>query len=360
MKIRIVFKTYKNILSQQVLFISIGNHHDVMIITRTPLRISFCGGGSDLPDFYRKHGGCVISTTINKHIYVTAQNSFDPGTVLLKYTSIEKVEEVKRISHPIFRECLRDYNLDSIELTSIADVPAGTGLGSSSAFTVGLINVLNGFKGKKQDNEFLARSACDMEIGRLREPIGKQDQYAAAYGGLNFIRFNEDDSVDIEPIKISKDDKQYIQNNLLMMYTGKIRNASDILSTQRANMLNDSSSENNLIELCKICDKLREDLESGDLDSLGVALDSGWKLKKTLSSKISSRDIDDNYRIAIENGAAGGKLLGAGGGGFLLLYADEKYHDGIKNALPNMRNVDIDFEDSGSEIIYDDHNKEII
>lgn len=331
-----------------------------MIITRTPLRISFCGGGSDLPDFYRKHGGCVISTTIDKHIYVTAQNSFEPETVMLKYTSIEKVKEVKRISHPIFRECLRDYNLNSIELTSIADVPAGTGLGSSSAFTVGLINVLNGFKGKKQTSEFLAQSACDMEIGRLKEPIGKQDQYAAAYGGLNFIRFNSDESVDIEPIKISNSDKQYIQDNLLMMYTGKIRNASDILSTQRDNMINDSRSENNVIELCRICDKLREDLESGDLDSLGVALDSGWKLKKTLSPMISSGDIDNSYRVAMENGAIGGKLLGAGGGGFLLLYADGKHHDKIKQALPNMRNVDFNFEESGSEIIYDDHNEEVI
>lgn len=331
-----------------------------MIITQTPLRISFCGGGSDLPDFYRKHGGCVISTTIDKHIYVTAQNSFEPDTVLIKYTSIEKVKEVKRISHPIFRECLKDHNLNSIELTSIADVPAGTGLGSSSAFTVGLINVLNGFKGKKQNKEFLARSACDMEIERLGEPIGKQDQYAAAYGGLNFIRFNADDSVDIEPIKISNGDKQYIQDNLLMLYTGKIRNASDILSTQRDNMLNNSNSENNLIELCKICDRLREDLESGNLDSLGTALDSGWKLKKTLSPMISSSDIDNNYRIAIENGAMGGKLLGAGGGGFLLLYADKKYHDKIKHALPGMRNVDINFENSGSKIIYDNHNKEVL
>lgn len=329
-----------------------------MIITRTPLRISFCGGGSDLPDFYRKHGGCVISTTIDKHIYVTAQNSFEPDTVLLKYTSIEKVKEIDQISHPIFRECLKDYNLNSVELASIADVPAGTGLGSSSAFTVGLINVLNGFKGKKQNKEFLARSACDMEIERLGEPIGKQDQYAAAYGGLNYIRFDADDSVYIEPIKISKYDKQYIQNNLLMMYTGKIRNASDILSTQRDNMLNDSKSEDSLIKLCKICDGLRDDLESGDLDSLGAALDSGWKLKKTLSPRISSGDIDNSYHIAIKNGAAGGKLLGAGGGGFLLLYADRKYHDQIKHALPGMRNIDISFENSGSEIIYDDHNKE--
>lgn len=321
-----------------------------MIITRTPLRVSFCGGGSDIPSFYEKHGGCVISTTIDKYVYLAVQDSF-PGEYILKYSSIERTGDIESITHPIFRECLRTYVSDPVEVTSMADVPAGTGLGSSSSFTVGLINAICAHVGKGTDKEYLASGACDLEIGRLGEPIGKQDQYAAAYGGLNYYRFNRDGTVDVEPLDMHPDDIRSIESSVMMFYTGMTRKASAILAEQSSN-ISRGAAEERQIKLCKLTDSLRENLEAGNLDSLGKVLDESWRIKRTLASGISRPEIDDAYERAMDLGAVGGKLLGAGGGGFLMMVVPEDAREDVRKGLEPMKHMPISFDKAGSIQIY--------
>ena len=246
-----------------------------MIIARTPLRISFAGGGSDLPSFYTQDRGAVLSTTINKYVYLAIHDYFYPNKSLLKYSKTELVENYDEIQHPIFRECMKMLDVFGLDVSSMADVPAGTGLGSSSTFTVCLLNVLNAYKHKYVSPEYLASTACDVEINRLGDPIGKQDQYAAAYGGLNFIEFNKDGSVNVEKIIMDPAVKKQLEDNLLMVYTGHTRSASQILKNQNAEMHND----NKRMVVRKMVDlayDLRDALHANEIDNFGKILHEGW------------------------------------------------------------------------------------
>ena len=303
-----------------------------MIITKTPFRVSFCGGGSDMANFYEKYGGCVLSTSINKYCYISIHPYFNENQTLLKYSENELVDEISQIKHKIFRQVLGDMNVHGVEITSTADIPGGTGLGSSSTFTVGLLNTLNCYNGKFVSKNKLAALACEVEIERLGNPIGKQDQYGAALGGLNFIKFNQDGSVSHEPIMMEGKTYKKLQKNLLMFYTGTTRSANTILAEQTKNITSEDKAKN-LLKMCGLAKDMKSALESNDISSFGKILDEGWQLKKELASGIANPAIDEAYEIAMKNGALGGKLLGAGGGGFLLFYCEEEKQEQLKKAI---------------------------
>lgn len=318
-----------------------------MIITRTPFRVSLCGGGSDLPSFYEKNGGCVISTTINKYMYITVHTSFQEELTVLKYSKTETVKKIKDIEHPIFRQCLSDLKIKGVEITSIADIPQGTGLGSSSAFTVGLLNALSCYKRKFVTKEELASGACQVEIEKLGNTIGKQDQYAASYGGLNYYQFNQDGTVYVEPVLMPKDAFHKLEDNLIMMYVGGVHSASEILKEQSKN-ISSGDKEKNLKRMCELTRKLKKELENGNVDALGEILHESWQLKRTMASGISNPVIDECYEIARKNGAIGGKLLGAGGGGFLLFYVPKEKQKQVIDSLPQLRQLDFKFDHQGT------------
>lgn len=322
-----------------------------MIITKTPFRVSLCGGGSDLPSFYEKHGGCVLSTTIKKYMYITIHPSFDKKTAL-KYSQTEIVDNLNDINHNYFRQCLNDFNISGVEITSIADIPQGTGLGSSSSFTVGLLNALYCYKREYVSKEKLASEACEVEIDKLKNPIGKQDQYAAAYGGLNFYKFNKDGSVDVTPILMNKESYNKLEDNLIMLYVGGIHSASEILKEQSKNVTSAKDKENNLLEMCKMTEKLKYELENNNVDYVGETLHKSWMLKKTLAKGISNPEIDKYYDLAIENGATGGKLLGAGGCGFLLFYVPKENQEKFRKAMKELKEVEFKFDHQGSVPIF--------
>lgn len=322
-----------------------------MIITRTPFRISFVGGGSDLKAFYQEHQGAVLSTTINKYMYISSHDFFNPETIRVKYSKTEEVQKVEDLSHPIFKEVLKSLDIKGVEISSIADVPSGTGMGSSSAFTVGLLHNLYTLKRQFVTKEQLALEACQTEIDKLKEPIGKQDQYAAAYGGFNIIRFNGDETVDVEPVFLPKDIHIELQSNLLMFYTGSQRSASKILATQTENTKK-ADKKAILKEMVSLVNPLRDELYKGNVDAMGQLLHKNWLLKKQLANKISNPIIDSAYDLAMKNGALGGKLLGAGGGGFLLFYCPKKKQKGLIEALNHLREFEFKFEREGSKIIY--------
>lgn len=321
-----------------------------MIITRTPFRVSFAGGGSDIASFYEKHGGCVLSTTINKYMYINVHPSFDKEKTILKYSKTEIVNDLNKIEHNYFREILKELDLRGIEVASTADVPAGTGLGSSSSFAVGVLHALYSYKSKFVSRERLAKEACKLEIDILKNPIGKQDQYAAAYGGLNFYEFRKDGSVIIEPVIMQNDAKEHLEKNLMMFYTGQLHSASKILEEQSRNIAS-GEKVNKQIKMCTLARELRDELHKNNINSVGEILNEGWLLKKTLASGITNPLIDEKYEVAIRNGAIGGKLLGAGGGGFLLFYVPEKYQNHVRESigLPQMK---IKFDYQGSSVIY--------
>ncbi len=321
-----------------------------MLITKTPFRISFCGGGSDLESFYAKHGGCVLSTSINKYMYISIHPYFDPKYTLLKYSQNELVDDVSKIDHKIFKHVLTTMEVDGVEISSTADVPGGTGLGSSSTFTVGLLNTLYCYKGKFASKAKLADEACEVEIEKLGAPIGKQDQYAAAFGGLNFIKFNKDGTVSVSPVVMQADTYKKLQKNLMMFYTGTTRSANSILSEQKKNM-SDEDKANNLIKMCDLAYEMKEALENNDLSSFGKILNDSWELKRTLASGISNPDIDRAYEIAMKNGALGGKLLGAGGGGFLLFYCEEENQERLRKEI-GLKEFDFKFEQDGTSVVY--------
>lgn len=321
-----------------------------MIITKTPFRVSLCGGGSDLESFYSKNGGCVISTSINKYMYINIHPCFAENTTILKYSQTEILHDITKIDHKIFREVLNEYGLHNVEISVTADVPAGTGLGSSSSFTVGLLNTVHCYLGKYASKSKLAELACKTEIEKLKSPIGKQDQYAAAFGGLNYIKFFQDGSVSVSPIIMHKDTYLNLQSNLLMFYTGEVRNANTILSEQNKNM-SDEAKFNNLTKMCELTEKMKVVLENNQLDKFGEILHESWLLKRSLASGISNNDIDTYYNIAMENGASGGKLLGAGGGGFLMFYCEKEHQDRLRKAI-KLREMDFKFDHEGASIIY--------
>lgn len=318
-----------------------------MIITRTPFRVSLCGGGSDLPSFYEKNGGCVISTTINKYMYITIHPSFENNETVLKYSKTETVKNIKDIEHPIFKQCLKDFSIKGVEITSIADIPQGTGLGSSSSFTVGLINALSCYKRRFITKEEIANLACKVEIEKLGNKIGKQDQYAASYGGLNYYQFNKDGTVYVEPILMSKEAFHKLEDNLLMLYVGGVHSASAILEEQSKNVKS-GDKEKNLLKICKLTQKLKSELEKNNVDALGDILHESWLLKKTLATGITNPNIDKWYDTARKNGALGGKLLGAGGGGFLLLYVPKEYQKQVLDSLPELKELKFKFDHQGT------------
>jgi len=327
-----------------------------VIISRTPLRMSFVGGGSDLPVFYRRFGGAVVSTAINQFVYVTVNKKFD-HRIRLSYSRTEDASSVARIRHPLVREVMKLLGIEGgVEITSIADVPSkGTGLGSSSSFTVGLLNVLHAYAQHHVGAEQLAGEACQIEIDRCAEPIGKQDQYAAAFGGLNFIRFNRDDSVVVEPIICKPQTIEQMQANTLTFYTGITRSASSILQEQRSAMASEKKKQTVMRQMTELANQLRLDLQANRVETLGEIIHEGWLLKKSLTPAISTDIIDQWYTRARKAGAVGGKLLGAGAGGFLMFYAPRERHDAVAHALRGLRRMDFRFEAQGSRIIFVHH-----
>ena len=323
-----------------------------MIITRTPFRVSLCGGGSDLPQFYQKHGGCVISTTINKYMYITSHPSFDKNTTVLKYSKTETVHDINDIEHSIFRECLKKEGLEGLEITSIADVPQGTGLGSSSSFTVGLIKNLKCHKREYISKDDVAKDACEMEINILKNPIGKQDQYAAAFGGLNFYQFNKDGSVDVAPILLGHEAYKQLEKNLIMLYVGGEHSASAILKEQGKNVTSASDKEEGQKRIVELTYELKYELEHDNIDAVGRILDENWKIKRTLANGISNPKFDEWYDRAINNGATGGKILGAGGSGFFLFYVPEENQEKFRNAMSDLKEMEFKFDHLGTTVIF--------
>lgn len=323
-----------------------------MIITKTPFRISFVGGGSDMKDFYAHRQGAVLSTTINQYMYISSHKFFEEGKIRAKYSETETVTNPSQLKHPIIRVALERFNIrGALEISSIADVPAGTGLGSSSSFTVGLLQNLYAIEGKLAGKELLAAEASAIEIDILEEPIGKQDQYAASYGGLNVITFNSDDTVTVEPVVMRKDVLQELESNLVLFYTGGQRNASSILTEQKQNSTKRDQVKT-LEEMVNLVWELRDTLSKGNLERCGDILHKNWLLKQRLASGISNDNVHSLYETAMKNGATGGKLLGAGGGGFLLFYCDKKYQEKLRSALRPLRYFDFKFEHEGSKVIY--------
>lgn len=321
-----------------------------MIITKTPFRVSFCGGGSDMADFYRKHGGCVLSTSINKYMYISVHPYFNENQTALKYSQNEIVDDVSQIQHRIIKQVLTDMQVSGVEIVSTADVPSGTGLGSSSAFTVGLLHTLNCYKGKYVSQAKLAEEACKVEIEKLGAPIGKQDQYAAACGGLNMITFHQNDKVTVEPIIMERETYHVLEDNLVMFYTGITHDANKILAEQKMG-ITQTDKTNNLLHMCDLAREMKESLEKNDTSEFGRILNEGWHLKKQLASSISGQAIDEMYEKAIKNGADGGKLLGAGGGGFLLFYCEKEKQPALEAAL-GLKRFDFRFEYDGTSVVY--------
>ncbi|MBI5078288.1 MAG: GHMP kinase [Candidatus Yonathbacteria bacterium] len=301
-----------------------------MIITRAPLRISFVGGGTDIKEFYSRYPGRVLSTSIDKFVYIVAHTG-NFGNFIMKYSKTETVEDVLEISHTRFKEALVKMEIPKgIEIASFADLPAKTGLGSSSSFTVALMKALYSIKGKKISKEETAQAACELEIDILKEPIGKQDQYAAAYGGLNVITFNTDGTVSVEPVFMDFKFKSKFENHMMLFFTGMTRSASSVLSGQKKKI------DDNFETYKKMSDSVlvfRDKLLSQDLRGMGEMLHEAWQRKKTLASSVTNDSTDALYETAIKAGAWGGKILGAGGGGCLLFMAEPGTQEKIQEAL---------------------------
>jgi D-glycero-alpha-D-manno-heptose-7-phosphate kinase len=321
-----------------------------MIISKTPFRISFAGGLSDIKEYYQKDYGAVCSTTIDKYIYITINKKFD-DKIRISYSKTEIVKNIKEIKHPIVREALQLTKVDcGLEITSIGDIPSGTGLGSSSSFTVGLLNALYAFKGEYKCAETLARQACEIEINFLKEPIGKQDQYASSFGGLNYIRFNNDETVFVNPIICKKITKEELNQNLLLFYIGGKRKARNILTESKKHMDN---HRNHVDIIRTLSEDVAKALRNNDLSRFGELLHQGWMHKKK-TGKVTNEKIDRYYQKAIESGATGGKILGAGAAGFLLLYCDKKNQQKVRNTLSDLKETPFNLEPQGSRIIYID------
>lgn len=322
-----------------------------MIITRTPFRISLVGGGTDLPSFYHQHEGCVLSTTIDKYMYIVLHPTFNKEDTIVKYNKTEIVRNVKDIQHPIARELLLKHNVSGIEVTSMADVLSGTGLSTSSAYTVGLINALHSYKDEYYSQAQIAEEACDLELNILKEPIGKQDQYGTAIGGLKMIKFLPTDEVKIKPIYLKHDVMVALNNNLMLFYTGITHSASEILKEQSNNIINKKEKFDKLVQMTDLVYDTRRALSRENLDEIGYILHKNWMLKRELASKISNSIIDKYYNCAIDNGALGGKLLGAGSGGFLLFYCPQEKQNQLRTAL-DLVEMPFTFEEEGTKIIY--------
>jgi D-glycero-alpha-D-manno-heptose-7-phosphate kinase len=323
-----------------------------MIVSKTPLRMSFVGGGSDLPAFYRDEVGAVLSTSIDKYMYICVNKKFD-GRIRISYTRTEDVEHRRQVEHPLVREALDLVGIEGgIEIASMADIPSkGSGLGSSSTYTVGLLNALYAYRNQFVSKGKLASEACEIEIGRCGEPIGKQDQYAAAYGGLNLIRFHPDDSVSVDPVICKPSLLQELEDSIVVFFTGRTRSASAVLTNQSAAMqVNDRRAL--MRRMVQLAFEMKEQLESGTLENIGALLDENWRLKAQLTSGISDPQIDAWYAKGVANGALGGKLLGAGNGGFIMFYAPKVLHAQIASALSELEPVKFKFDRTGTQIVF--------
>lgn len=323
-----------------------------MIITRTPFRISFAGGGSDLANYYEKFGGAVLSTAIDKYVYLSMHPYFFKDGYFLKYKEVEDVHNVEEIKHRIIREIFKLYNIKGVDFNSSADIPSGTGLASSSAFTAGLITLCNAYNETYLSKEEVAEQACHVEIDLLKEPIGKQDQYACACGGLNFIEFEKNGHVNVEKVFLTTDGYKRLENNLMMFYTGQTRAAGDILKEQKKNTTDDAAKINNLHKMVQLAKDLKQELLHNNIDAMGEILHQGWMYKKELAGSISNEFINHYYDLAMKNGASGGKLLGAGGGGFLLFYVKEENHQRLRYAMRDLKELPFKFDNKGSTIIH--------
>lgn len=323
-----------------------------MIISKTPLRMSFVGGGSDLPAYFREETGAVLSTSVDKYMYICVNRKFDGG-IRLSYNKTEEVRSRHEIEHPLVREALTLVNIDGgIEIASMADIPAkGSGLGSSSSYTVGLLNALYAYRNQFASKDRLAREACEIEIDRCCEPIGKQDQYAAAFGGLNLIRFYPDNSVSVDPVICKPSLLQEMEESTLVFFTGRTRSASAVLANQSAAMK--ATDRRALMRrMVGLAHQMKEQLESGTLDHVGDLLDENWRLKAQLTVGISDPQIDAWYATGMSKGALGGKLLGAGNGGFLMFYAPRECHAEIAASLSGLQQVTLRYERAGSQIVF--------
>jgi D-glycero-alpha-D-manno-heptose-7-phosphate kinase len=324
-----------------------------MIITRSPLRISLGGGGTDLPSYYRKHTGFLIAAAIDKYVCITLHQTFVPE-LIIKYSQMERVSSVDEVQHPIIREALRLVGIEgaSLELTSLADIPAGTGLGSSGSFTTALLKALHTYKKHLIHPRELAEQACHIEIDRLGEPIGKQDQYIAAYGGLTCFEFLPDDEVKAWPLKVDTDTLYNLEDNLLLFFTGYSRSASSILREQDVrSKQRDQDMVDNLHFVKDLGYQSKEALEEGDLRRFAELMNVHWQRKKQRSGSMSNGDIDRWYHLALENGALSGKLIGAGGGGFLMFYAEEKTRLRHVMTQAGLREVRFRFDFEGTKVV---------
>ncbi len=324
-----------------------------MIIARSPLRITLGGGGTDLPSYYEEREGFLISAAIDKYVYITLHETFEKG-FFLKYSKFEKCNSIDEIQHPIIREALKllDWKKPCLELCSMADIPAGTGLGSSSSFTTALLRALHTMQGNIVSTRTLAEEACEIEMNRLKEPIGKQDQYIASYGGITCMNFHKDGYVWVDPLRISDETFYNLEDNLILYFTGFSRSAGNILKEQ-----DDKSKEHNE-DMLKNLDFVKDlgyqsknALEKGDLDTFADIMNTHWEYKKKRSGGMSNPQIDEWYNMALANGAQGGKMIGAGGGGFLMFYVKDKAR--LRNAMRDtgMSEVRFRFEKEGSRVL---------
>jgi len=325
-----------------------------MILIKTPLRMSFVGGGSDLPAYYRQNRGAVLSTSISKYVYVAVNKKFD-NKIRLSYSITENVNNYQEIKHPIVRNALELLDIKhGIEINSISDIPSkGSGLGSSSSFTVALLHSLYALKGKSISKEELGRLSSYLEIDMCGDKIGKQDQYAAAFGGLNLIQFNEDDSVEVNPIDCKPETIKKMEESIIVFYTGRTRRASNLLNRQSGNMKRAEKKEL-ISSMVSLVYEMRDALEKDNIEPIGELLDKNWRLKRQITDGISDLQIDDWYNKAIIAGAKGGKLLGAGNGGFLMFVAERQKHVDIIKALKDLKTVSFAFDKEGSKVVYSD------
>ena len=324
-----------------------------MIIARSPLRISLGGGGTDLPSYYQEREGFLISAAIDKYVYITLHETFEPG-IFLKYSKFEKVKDVEDIKHHIFRETLKKFDLKDphIEICSMADIPSGTGLGSSSSFTTALLRALHAMQGNIVSTRTLAEEACDIEMNRLHEPIGKQDQYIASYGGITCMNFHKDGYVWVDPLNISQETFYNLEDNLILFFTGFTHSAGNILKEQ------DDKSKSKNDDMLKNLDFVKDlgyqskaAFEKGDLNTFADIMNVHWEYKKKRSGGMSNPQIDEWYDLALKNGALGGKMIGAGGGGFLMFYASDKVKLRKVMTEAGMSEVRFRFEKEGCKIV---------
>jgi D-glycero-alpha-D-manno-heptose-7-phosphate kinase len=324
-----------------------------VIVSCAPLRVSFAGGGSDIAAFYRQRRGAVLSCAIAKYSFIVVHPYFSTTKYHLKYARTELVDRLEEIQHPIMREALRMQEIDpGIEIVSIADIPRGTGLGSSSSFSVALVNALYVHRGIFAPKERLAQEACVLEIDRLGEPIGKQDQYAAAFGGMNLIEFERHGGVTVQPLLLPPATLSELEGNLMLFFTGSQRDAGSLLSHQVAAIETDVAVVSRMEQMVELAYEMRDLLLAGDVDAFGLALHRGWELKRGVSERISTAAIDDCYARALAAGALGGKLTGAGGGGFLLLYCPKSAQARVRHALEALQNVEFRFDWGGARIAF--------